>query len=111
MKKYEIETRELKRLITDSWMNEKSEYCNQSEDEHQQAQQMLNELNKIATFSGTLRECRKMVNADVFLPVHAWVFHFTHMQDLERSLALKECEEFIRLTVEGVTVATIDIDL
>jgi hypothetical protein len=111
MKKYEIETRELKRLITDSWMNEKSEYCNQSEEEHQQAQQMLNELNKIATFNGTPQECRKMVNADAFLPVHAWIFHFTHMQDLERSLAMNECEEFIRLTVRGVTVATIDIDL
>jgi hypothetical protein len=111
MKKYEIETRELKRLITDSWMNEKSEYRNQTEDEEQQAQQMLNELNKIEAFNGTIEECRKMVNTDAFLPVHAWVFHFTHMQDLESSLAMNECEEFIRLTVEGVTVATIDIDL
>ena len=111
MKKYEIETHELKRLITDSWMNPQSQYCNQGEEEHQQAQQMLNELNKIEAFNGTLQECREMVNADVFLPVHAWVFHFTHMQDVEGSLAMNECEEFIRLTVEGVTVATIDIDL
>lgn len=111
LKKYEIEVSELRRLIADSWMNEKSELCCTTEDEKQMAQKMLDELNKIRTFDGTLEECRKMIDASVFQPVHAWVFNFTHMQDLERSLNMNECEEFIRLTMEGEWVAKISIDL
>lgn len=111
LKKYEIETRELRRLITDSWMNVNSALYNETEDEKQMAQAMLNELDKIRAFDGTLEDCRKMVDTDAFLPVHAWAFNFTQMQDLERSLQMNECEEFIRLTVDGETVAMIDIDL
>lgn len=111
LKKYEIEVSELRRLIVDSWMNEKSELFSTTEDDKRMAQQMLDELNKIRSFDGTLEECRKMIDSSVFQPVHAWAFNFTHMQDLERSLSMNECEEFIRLTMQGEWVAKIDIDL
>jgi siderophore synthetase component len=111
LKKYEIEVSELRRLITDSWMNEKSELFSKCEDDNRMAQMMLDELDKIRAFDGTLEDCRKMIDANVFLPVHAWAFNFTHMQDLERSLSMNECEEFIRLTMDGECMAKIDIDL
>ena len=110
-KKYEIEVSELRRLIIDSWLNEKSELCCITNDDKRMAQEMLNELNKIRAFDGTLEDCRKMIDASVFQPVHAWVFNFTHMQDMERSVMMNECEEHIYLTMEGVWVAEIGIDL
>ena len=111
LKKYEIEVSELRRLVIDSWMNEKSEQFSTTEDDKRMAQEMLDELNKIRAFDGTLADCRKMIDASVFQPVHAWVFNFTHMQDMERSVMMNECEEHIYLTMDGEWVAKIDIDL
>lgn len=110
-KKYEIEVSELRRLVVDSWMNEKSELCSTTEADKRMAQMMLDELDKIRAFDGTLEDCRKMIDASVFQPVHAWVFNFTHMQDMERSVVMNECEEHIYLTMQGEWVAEIGIDL
>ena len=47
LKRYELEVRELKRLINDSWLNEKSEYHLRMEGEKEFAEQMLQELQEI----------------------------------------------------------------
>jgi len=111
MKQNELDVLELKRLITDSFLNESSEYYCKREDEKGMALQMLDEINKIEAFEGTLKECREMVNVKAFLPIHFWAFFFTQLKDLEGALKRNECERFIRLTVEGLTIAEIEIDL
>lgn len=110
-KRYELEIRELKRLITDSWLNEKSDLHCKTQDEKEMAEAMLQELEKLMQFEGAVSDACSAVEVEMFQPVHAWVFHFTHMQDIERSLHLNECEKFIRLTLEGVTLVNIPIDL
>jgi hypothetical protein len=111
LKRYELEVRELKRLINDSWLNEKSEYHLRMEGEKEFAEQMLQELQKLKQYEGPIAGAQAVVNVEAFQPVHAWIFHFTQMQDIERSLHMDACEEFIRLTQEGVTLVKVPIDL
>lgn len=111
LKRYELETRELKRLICDSWLNEKSDLCCKEEGEKEFAEAMLQELQKLQQYSGSIEGAQHAVDVEAFLPIHAWIFNFSHMQDIERSLHMNACEEFIRLTLEGVTLVKIPIDL
>lgn len=111
LKRYEMEIRELKRLICDSWLNEASEYHCKMADEKEMAEAMLQELQKLEQYEGPTAGAQAMVNVEAFQPIHAWIFHFTHMQDIERSLHMSDCEEFIRLTLEGVTLVKVPIDL
>lgn len=111
LKRYEMEIRELKRLICDSWLNEASEYHLRFKEEKEMAERMLQELQKLQQYEGDVANAQEVVSVEAFQPVHAWIFHFTHMQDIERSLHMNDCEEFIRLTLEGVTLVKVPIDL
>jgi hypothetical protein len=105
LKRYELETREPKRLICDSWLNEKSDLCCKVDCEKEFAEAMLQQ------YCGDIEGAQHVVNVEAFPLVHAWIFNFTHMQDIERSLHMNACEEFIILTIERVTLVKISIDL
>lgn len=113
IKFYELEISELKRLIKDSWLNPQSEYYSQSKEEVEAATKMLAELDKLTKFNGSVEDARKLVDVEVFQPVHSWAFFFTSLMYIGYDQLHQDvvCEDFIRLTLQGVTLAKIPIDL
>ena len=105
LKRFHLEISELKRLIKDSLLNPNSEYYNPVDVEDAQA--YLAEIEKLEKFEGSLEDAQKVINVEVFQPIHAWVFFFTSLSEVE----YEKGEEFIRLMIDGVTMAKIPIDL
>jgi hypothetical protein len=107
LKRFSLEVREFKRLIKDSLLNPNSDYFSVTEDDLLSAKAMLAELNKLEQFGGQLDVVQKVVNVEVFQPIHSWVFFFTSLSEVE----YEKGEEFIRLMIDGVTIVKIPIDL
>jgi len=105
LKRFHLEISELKRLIKDSLLNPNSEYYNPVDVEDAQA--YLAEIEKLEKFEGSLEDAQKVIDVKVFQPIHAWVFFFTSLSEVE----YEKGEEFIRLMIDGVTMAKIPIDL
>jgi len=107
LKRFHLEISELKRLIKDSLLNPNSEYYSDVVGDVEDAEAKLAEIEKFEKFEGSLEDARKVINVEVFQPIHSWVFFFTSLSEVE----YEKGEEFIRLMADGVTVAKIPIDL
>jgi hypothetical protein len=107
LKRFHIEVSELKRLIKDSLLNPNSEYYSNVEGDVEDAEAKLAELIKLEQFGGQLDVAQKVIDVKVFQPIHGWVFFFTSLSEVE----YEKGEDFIRLMIDGVTVAKIPVDL
>jgi len=107
LKRFHLEISELKRLIKDSLLNPNSEYYSDVVGDVEDAEAKLAEIEKFEKFEGSLEDARKVINVEVFQPIHSWVFFFTSLSEVE----YEKGEDFIRLMADGVTVAKIPIDL
>jgi hypothetical protein len=107
LKRFHLEVSELKRLIKDSLLNPNSEYYSDVKGDLEDARAMLAEIEKLEKFEGSLEDAQKVINVKVFQPIHSWVFFFTSLSEVE----YEKGEDFIRLMIDGVTLAKIPIDL